>query len=155
MITAVTYAVYIVVAIILVCIAISDIRTQTIPNKSVLALAATWVLWRVILIAFSAFFTDDASVIEGTLSGLLASILFGGAAFLFSVLYERTTEKYSMGGGDIKLIAALALFLGFEGSALAVLFACLLSLAASFIMRVRSFPFAPFLAVGSILAFAL
>lgn len=60
-------------------------------------------------------------------SGALAAIVFGVGLTLFALVYETVTHKYSMGGGDIKLMAASALFLGLQRSFLALMIACIVA----------------------------
>ncbi|MCD6177288.1 MAG: prepilin peptidase [Candidatus Cloacimonetes bacterium] len=86
------------------------------------------------------------SVGIGALSGFL---LFLFTAFLF----QKTTGKDSLGGGDIKLIAAIGAFLGVWGTLFTVLFASLIALVILIILRhdnKKPFPFGPFLISGAI-----
>ncbi len=81
----------------------------------------------------------------GALSGFL---LFLFTAFLF----QKITGKDNLGGGDIKLIAAIGAFLGVEGTLFTVLFSSLIAIVVLLILkhdRKKQFPFGPFLIVGA------
>ncbi len=82
----------------------------------------------------------------GALSGFLL--------FLFTALiFQKVTGKDSLGGGDIKLIAAIGAFLGIEGTLFTVLFSSLIALTVLIILkhdRKKHFPFGPFLIVGAL-----
>lgn len=73
--------------------AVSDIRAYIIPNWTSILIAASFLV--------AAIFTPYASLISGLLSG--AGVLLLGLA-LFAVGW--------MGGGDVKLFSALALWAG-------------------------------------------
>ena len=110
----------------------------------------------------------DAITLPGMLAGLLASVvltpvglgnaligaLLGGGVFLVIAVLSRG----GMGGGDIKLIAMIGAFLGWQ-AVLATMFlgALLLTLLGLALMLLRQkrrqdpLPFGPFLATGALL----
>lgn len=147
--------VYIIAAAVMLYLAVKDIRERRVPNKVLLFLVALWVVWRAVLaivdprtLATSVFQLGFALV---ALSGLVA----------VGAIYERLRKKPAMGGGDVKLIAVLALYLGMEGLAVCVIVACMVGLVYALAARVRrdpmrfGIPFATCLSCGMFLTFLL
>ena len=83
-----------------------------------------------------------AGWLAGLLDGLAGGLLVGGGILLFSLVFDAVTGKTSLGGGDVKLLFAVGLFLGAALSLLNLLVACVLGLVfAAF--RLRGAPSAP------------
>ena len=100
-ITLVTYAL---VLGLLAVVSVIDIRSRRVPNGLAAALGFLWVAWRVVL-------------------------GFAGAHMGLGFRAELIRRKEAFGGGDIKLMAVLGLFLGLERGVVCLLTACLLSVA--------------------------
>lgn len=83
-----------------------------------------------------------AGWLAGLLDGLAGGLLVGGGILLFSLVFDAVTGKTSLGGGDVKLLFAVGLFLGAALSLLNLLVACVLGLVfAAF--RLRRAPSTP------------
>ena len=114
--------------------ALTDIRSKRVPNKLVLSMAGVWIL----TIVPQLFFQTEKAI----------------ALMLVVYLISRK----GLGGGDVKLMAASGLYLGFNGvlpamlygSVLASVFAIIL-IAAKKIGRKDAIPLVPFLYVGMLL----
>lgn len=128
---------------ILIFVSFIDYEHRIIPNKIVL-------LSLIIGFIFSFFpkyyFYDS---LEGMLFG-------GGILFLLALIPNV------LGGGDIKLMLALGLFLGLKRVVIAILLAFVLASCISLLLiifKIKTIkdyiPFAPFLALGSFIAFHL
>jgi len=80
--------------------------------------------------------------------------LSGFFLFLFTaIIFQKVTGKDSLGGGDIKLIAAVGAFLGVWGILFTVLFSSSIALVTLLILkhdRKKHFPFGPFIIAGAI-----
>lgn len=103
-----------------------DLRELRIPNGIVAALAAVWIVWRIALAA-----THPEGALVPALSvadGLLGALVLGGGLLAVTLAFEALTGRRAMGGGDVKLMAAVGLFLGIEGGLVCLLTACLISL---------------------------
>ncbi|MEC4175201.1 A24 family peptidase [Adlercreutzia sp. R7] len=192
----------------LVVIAVGDMRTRRIPNGMVAALALLWVIWRCVLgfagrymgLGFWNTLLSPAPTVLGQIGlpvygaslsgGVLGALALGGGMLVLSAVYELTTKKESFGGGDIKLMVVIGLFLGWERGLVCLFVACLVSVIYALVMRfrtrgkdgdtarpaegsqsapaaagtqassevadpflARTMPFAPFLAVGTLVAF--
>lgn len=160
-----------------------DLRERRIPNKLVAAMAVLWLAVRVLLAAMAAVCSagafgvgtqmgNAASVASTTMmrmipfgltlgDGLVGALVLGGGSLAASIAFERLAQRPSMGGGDIKLLAAVGLFLGWERGLWCLFAACLIVLVMQMVSRVReggkgigsqTFPFAPAILVGVVIA---
>ncbi len=189
-VSVVTLAAYGLVLLVLGAIAVVDLRERRVPNLLSGALAALWLLWRVVLgfagqhmgLGFRAEFAAPAPTIvvppglniEGAslAEGIIGAVILGGGLLVLTAVYEAVTHRESFGGGDIKLMAALGLFLGAERGLICLLAACVLSLLYALIARIArrrggtseeegegllrtTLPFAPFIALGALIAFVV
>jgi len=121
-------------AALLVAVTITDLRTRLIPNR-LLALA-TLALFAIVVPA------DPGSLPERLAWGAGAGAFLGLA---------HAARPDGMGLGDVKLAAVLGLFLG-PAVAVALPVALSLGAALGLVLRVRTVPFAPFLATGTAVA---
>lgn len=117
--------------VLLILIAIEDSRTRTIPNYYPLS---------IFILSFL-----DSPAWRVAISGILMGLLF---------LIIAALSKNQLGGGDVKLIAALGAYLGIIGAT----FSVVIGLAAAVAMEIlvkrnlkESFPLGPYLSVSSIL----
>lgn len=160
-----------------------DLRERRIPNKLVAAMAVLWLAVRVLLAAmaaacFAAGFGSGAQIGDAALvasatmmrmipfgltlgDGLVGALVLGGGSLAASIAFERLAQRPSMGGGDIKLLAVVGLFLGWERGLWCLFAACLVVLVMQIVPRFReggkgigsqTFPFAPAILVGVVIA---
>lgn len=116
-----------IVAALAAWIAAHDLRTMTIPDGAVVALAV------VALAARWCLSYDDArTMIALAIDGLLP----GGALLAFREIFYRRTGFDGLGLGDVKLAAAGGLLVGVEGFAWALFGASTLALVAVALWRV-------------------
>ena len=92
-------------------------------------------------------------------SSLLGILVGGGILWLVAWAYYLATGREGMGGGDVKLLAMIGAFLGWQGVLLTLLLASLIGSAAGLAIMVRrradaklAIPFGPFLALGALVA---
>lgn len=160
-----------------------DLRERRIPNKLVAAMAVLWLAVRVLLAAIAAAccaasFGSGAQIGDAALvasaammrmipfgltlgDGLVGALVLGGSSLAVSIAFERLAQRPSMGGGDIKLLAVVGLFLGWERGLWCLFAACLVVLVMQMASRLReggkgiasqTFPFAPAILVGVVIA---
>lgn len=127
-------------AALLLALSLTDWVKQLIPDKLLLAMLANRAVWFVVL-GHGARELLDAAVACAIPAVLLALVLF----------MERCSGQDVMGGGDIKLLFVLALYLNWSELLLAILAGCLMGLLA-FARRRKdeAIPFGPFLAAGAV-----
>lgn len=140
---------YIILFISLAVVSYTDIRTRRIPNTILLLMASAWLLVNIMLK------TSPVSLLKSVFACLFLLIAL---IFLVKIL-NRINPRLDMGGGDIKLIGILGLYLGFWDTLYSVLFACfiMLVLMAGFRkhLKNRIFPFAPAISLGVSIYFCL
>ena len=160
-----------------------DLRERRIPNKLVAAMAVLWLAVRVLLAAMAAACCaagfgsgaqiGDAAVVASAMmmrmipfgltlgDGLVGALVLGGGSLAASIAFEHLAKRPSMGGGDVKLLAAVGLFLGWERGLWCLFAACLVVLVMQMASRFReggkgigsqTFPFAPAILVGVVIA---
>ena len=160
-----------------------DLRERRIPNKLVAAMAVLWLGARVLLAAMAAACCaagfgsgvqiGGAAVVASAATmrmipfgltlgdGLVGALVLGGGSLAASIAFEHLAKRPSMGGGDVKLLAAVGLFLGWERGLWCLFAACLVVLVMQMASRFReggkgigpqTFPFAPAILVGVVIA---
>jgi leader peptidase (prepilin peptidase) / N-methyltransferase len=103
----------------------------------------------IIGICFSFVPGADVSWLSSLLGASFGFIIFMIVAYLFQI----TTHKESLGGGDIKLIAAVGSFIGILGTIFTVIFGSVIALIILLLIqhdRRQEFPFGPFLVFGAV-----
>jgi leader peptidase (prepilin peptidase)/N-methyltransferase len=129
-------------------LAVIDLRRGLIPDGLNLAIAGLGLM--------QAFVTDGAtSAIEAAAEGLAAGAIF----WLLRRLYFMLRKIDGLGLGDVKFLAAAAIWIGLAGLPTLILIAAISALAAAGglqlagqpMTRQTSLPFGPFLALGLLL----
>ena len=122
-----------------------DISTKRIPNTLVLVMIAGWLVLMIPII----FMDTDNGV--RLLADSIYGLLIGGGLFLLVYLLSRK----GLGGGDVKFMAAVGLYLGFAKTIPAILYGTVLAAITGLILillkkieRKDAIPLVPFLFVG-------
>lgn len=140
---------WLVVAVILLLIAVMDIKAFIIPDEAVLALSFLVIGYRGILMSAGAHQAQD-----------FAWALFAASLLLlFFLALWYGTGKMGFGFGDVKLVFPLALLMGwpnaFVGVFLAFLIGAIVGVGLLFVRKApqdRLLPFGPFLVMGTLVA---
>lgn len=127
----------------LFCLSLVDLECMEIPDGCLILSAAAWVLTAPLM----------GITLGQAVSHVLAGLVYGGGLLALSLLMDRLLKKESMGGGDIKLLAVMGLYLGWVSTLFAVVLACLLGLGLALLRRRVSpeneaFPFGPALSAA-------
>ena len=126
---------------VLLAASIIDVHRRIIPNELVIALLVLWICWLLAQL-----------LLRGRLAGLaFAERGFQGLFLMIALLiafaaaYERLRGEASFGGGDIKLLSVLGLYLGPQLSLVNLAVACLVSALVFGIQGKKNFAFGPFI----------
>jgi len=102
----------------------------------------------------ASFFTGDISWWES----LLGAALGGGIFLLIAFLYEKWTKQEGLGGGDVKLLAMIGAWLGYQSVPIVILISTALGSVVGILTLIirkknlkTAIPFGPFLALAAIL----
>lgn len=137
--------------LLLVVLSVIDWETYRLPNPLVLALAICGVGSTGLI---AAFWPGSPDILGP------GAALLGAAAGLFSLLAVRQLsllllKQEGLGLGDVKLMGAVGLYLGWERTLLAIFLACVAGLVLAIPVQKlkgsREIPFGPWLALGSLL----
>ena len=127
----------------LIALATIDLRTGLLPDAITLPL-----LWFGLAANSLATFADAQSAIIGAIAGYLSF-------FVLDRSYAAVRKQQGLGGGDLKLLAALGAWFGWQALPGIVLLASVSGLAASLAMivagrwrRTTRIPFGPYLALA-------
>lgn len=140
------YFLFLLFSLTLVIISFIDLDHRIIPD--VFSLPGVVAGWMVSLFPWGIYWLDS---LIGTLAG-------GGSLYIVAVVYERITGREGMGGGDIKLLAMIGAWMGWQALPLIVLIASLTGAVAGIVFILCSekgyrfrIPFGPFLSLGALL----
>jgi leader peptidase (prepilin peptidase)/N-methyltransferase len=93
------------------------------------------------------------------LNSLIGILVGGGSLFLVATVYQWLFKREGMGGGDVKLLAMIGAFLGWESVILTILFSSLIgSITGILLIALKgknfkyAIPFGPFLSLGAVTA---
>jgi len=138
------------IVVVLITIAAIDYKTMIIPNGTVIALIIIGGLYTIARLVFPQEFVIQITWLESLIGFFAASV----PLFLVAVI-----SKGGMGGGDIKLMAAAGIFLGWKGVLVAMTFGSLIGAIVSLTliaMKIKKrkdlIPFGPFLCLGILVA---
>ena len=127
----------------LFCLSLVDLDTQIIPD-------------RFIVIPIIARFAELLLTggFKALLTGALPGLIIAGSVLILSLIMDKVLGKETMGGGDIKLLFVIGLFLPLGQCLLMVMIACVVGIVmASLLMKVSPetpFPFGPALSLAAI-----
>lgn len=135
---------WLVFAALLLALSLTDWAKRIIPDKLLLLLAANRAVW---------FFILGHGVRE--VLETVKALAVPAALLALVLVMETLLGREAMGGGDIKLLFVLALYLGWAELFLTLLAGCVLGLLWAALTggkKGTAMPFGPFLAAGAVLA---
>jgi leader peptidase (prepilin peptidase) / N-methyltransferase len=139
----------------LVVISFIDLHVRIVPD----VISLPGIVVGLLFSLFAAFvFPDPLAVVPTPWSSFFGILVGGGFLLATAWIYETVTGVDGMGGGDIKLLAMIGAFLGWQAIPLTIFFASLAgSVTGAGIMvatgagRRLALPFAPFLCCGALI----
>ena len=138
---ALVLAQWLIWAVILLALSLTDAAKRIIPDELLIALAVNRVIWFLVM-------RENVEVIRDALKACLVP----AALLALVLLAEKLMGRELMGGGDIKLLFALALYLSWAQLLLTLMAGCLAGLVFAALARKKqgtAMPFGPFLAAGA------
>ena len=128
----------------LLCLSLVDLDTQIIPDRFLLIPIAV----RAAQLLYSGGFS-------ALLGASVPGFVIAGAVLVISLIMDKVLKKDTMGGGDIKLLFVIGLYLTLPECLLMIMLSCVIGIAmAAILMRVDSetaFPFGPALSIAAVL----
>ena len=119
-----------------------DLKKRIVPTVIVVALLVLWAVtvWFIapstvpgaIGAAFVPIVGNDLTAV--VLDGIMGGFVTGGGMLALTVAVEMWTGSASFGGGDIKLLFVVGLYLGLPASLTMLLVACLIAVVFSLVM---------------------
>ncbi len=135
-------------------ISLVDFKYRIIPNQ--LVITGIIIAFIFHLPSFASFWlaVPDSFLLSITLLDSLYGFILGSIVFILIILIS----KGGMGGGDLKLMAMIGLFVGLRGTATAMLLGFVAGAVVGVYFMIRgkltrkdALPFAPFLALGTVI----
>ena len=130
----------------LLWISVTDIQKQIISNKAIgLAIVVRLVY---------CLFTEGVAWQE-IVWALLNGIIIAMPLLVLVLVAEKILKKELMGGGDIKLLFVIGMYIGWEKSLVAFFFACIIGIVIGLINMRKDriyFPFGPSIALGTMVS---
>ena len=109
-----------------------DVKTRFVPMASLVIGIMAWCAAAALGAAWGAcpflYAFADSHTILWVLSGVVGGVATAGFAFLCSRAMERRCGEEALGGGDVKLLFVLGLYVGFERGIVTLGVACLFAL---------------------------
>ena len=142
LVTALPLAQWVIWAAVLLALSLTDAAKRIIPDRLLLALLVNRAVW------FFVLREDLSSALD-----VLRAFIVPAVLLALVLLAEKLLGREIMGGGDIKLLFALALYLSWAQLLLTLLAGCLAGLVFAALAgkkRGASMPFGPFLAAGAV-----
>jgi leader peptidase (prepilin peptidase)/N-methyltransferase len=148
-------AMYLVLTLILLIAALTDIDEGIIPNSLIIAAIADFALFTCL---------GGGDVPRALLRGAAGGFAVAVPLLLLSLLMDRLLKRDSMGGGDIKLFFAAGMFFPFFESLFVLILACVLGIIFALVfprLRAKSsgdekaFPFGPAIAASAFVSIFL
>jgi leader peptidase (prepilin peptidase)/N-methyltransferase len=109
--------------------------------------------------AAAGFLIEGLLLKKGLKFPLIGVLTGGGILFLTAAGYELLTKREGLGGGDVKLLAAIGAFTGYMGAIFTIFLGSMVGTFFGLIIMIRergnlrtAIPFGPFLAAGAVVA---
>lgn len=132
----------------LFCLSLIDLDTQIIPDR--------FLLIPLIARALELLLTGGVMTL---VRGILPGLIIAGAVLILSLMMDKVLKKDTMGGGDIKLLFVIGMYLSLPQCLLMVMLACIVGIVmGSVLLKVgkdTAFPFGPALSIAAVITLFL
>lgn len=116
-----------------------DLEIQEIPNGFIIYGIALWAVTLPLL----------PEPIKALWQGLLSGFLIGGGILLISLIMDKVLKKESLGGGDVKLLFMVSLYMSPLAALFNMVLACVLGLLFVAALKREKIPFGPSISLAS------
>ena len=120
----------------LFCLSLVDLEIQIIPDRFLVIPA---------VVRTAQLFWESGW--QGFLRGIFPGICIGAGILIFSLVMDRILKKDTMGGGDIKLLAVLGMYLPLPQCMVLLIIACVIGILIGAVLMKKKpdtpFPFGP------------
>lgn len=130
-------------------LSIVDLDKYEIPDGYIIFSIVWWAAGMTV-----EYFTG-VSVLARIKSGLIGGIAIAGGLLLISLVMDKLLKKESMGGGDIKLLFVMGLYLGGMNGLFSLVLACIIGLLFVVILKKDKIPFGPSISIAVYLGFTI
>lgn len=132
----------------LIVISFIDLEHRIIPNRIALP--------GIIIGIIASFFVPLPATVIRWYGAFLGATVGGGVILLVGYVGTKVFKREAMGGGDVKLMAMIGAFLGWEMALMTIFFGSLAGAVIGLIIKLIAgkdyIPFGPFLSVGALIA---
>ena len=144
---------YMGLTVVLLGLSLVDLETYRIPNGFLIAGIVCWAVTLPLVwpkegaSGLSAWIGSSLAV---TLqSSLLGAFVIAGAVLLLSLVFDKLSGKESLGGGDIKLLFVVGLYLGLAVGFFNLILSCIVGLLFVALMKQKRIPFGPAISLSA------
>lgn len=128
--------------VMLMGLSLVDLDIQEIPDQFLVCAIVWWLIF---------VFLMPEGVRDGMLGGILAAIFIGGGMLMITLGFDKVMKKETMGGGDIKLLFVVSLYLGALVGLMNLIISCIVGLAFVYFMRSNKIPFGPSISISTVI----
>ncbi len=128
-----------ILVVILLGLSLVDLETYTIPDGFILAGLINW--------AAGGLFSGN--IRSYFLNGLSGGLLIAGGLLTVSLVMDKVLKKESLGGGDVKLVFMVCLYLGVLKGLLMLFVSCLSGLVFVVLLKKNRIPFGPSISIAA------
>jgi len=126
--------------VILLGLSLVDLDIYEIPDGFQIAGIINWLIF----LPFA-----EEGWLSALKSGLLGAVCIGGGILLISLIMDKVLGRESLGGGDVKLLFVVSLYLGLAGGLLNLIVSCIIGLLFVVILHKDRIPFGPSISIAT------
>src|SRR3989338_301425 len=135
----------------LMVISFIDLKHLIIPDSISLPGIVVGLIVRLLL-------APEGTHLSALMDGVIGILVGGGTLFLIAFAYEKIKKREGLGGGDVKLMAMLGAFFGWQATLFIMLLSSVLGLLIGIVLMIffrkgfqYQLPFGPFIAFAGII----
>ena len=126
---------------ILLGLSLVDLDSYIIPDGFIIAGIINWLLGVLFVADKKTYF----------LKGIIGGLFIGGMILALSLVMDRILKKESLGGGDVKLLFMVCLYVGAYEGLLILFLSCIIGLLFVVILKERKIAFGPSISIATFL----